>query len=90
MLHLLRAEARRKTREGQAAHLSTPSHVELDPVAGNLIQQEERAELQQQEEECMNLLPDPQDQQILTLRLHGERRTEAFAAILGIAHLPID
>jgi len=76
--------------EGQAAQMSATSIVELDPVAGNLLQQEESAQLHQQEEDCMNLLQDPQDQQILALRLRGERRTVAFAAILGISHLPIE
>ena len=90
MLNLLRGEARRRTREGQAAQMSATSSVELDPVAGNLLQQEESAQLHQQEEDCMNLLQDPQDQQILALRLRGERRTVAFAAILGISHLPIE
>ena len=90
MLNLLRGEARRRAREGQAAQMSATSSVELDPVAGNLLQQEESAQLHQQEEDCMNLLQDPQDQQILALRLHGERRTVAFAAILGISHLPIE
>jgi DNA-directed RNA polymerase specialized sigma24 family protein len=90
MLNLLRGEARRRTRKGQAAQLSATSSVELDPVAGNLIQQEESAQLHQQEEDYMNLLQDPQDQQILALRLRGERSTVAFAAILGISHLPIE
>ena len=70
--------------------MSATSSVELDPVAGNLLQQEESAQLHQQEEDCMNLLQDPQDQQILAPRLRGERRTVAFAAILGISHLPIE
>jgi hypothetical protein len=90
MLNLLRGEARRRTHEGQAAQMSATSIVELDPVAGNLLQQEESAQLHQREEDCMNLLQDPQDQQILALRLQGERRTVAFAAILGISHLPIE
>lgn len=90
MLNLLRGETRRRTREGQAAQMSATSSVELDPVAGNLLQQEESAQLHQQEEDCMNLLQDPQDQQILALRLRGERRTVAFAAILGISHLPVE
>lgn len=38
----------------------------------------------------MERLSDPRDQQILALRLQGERRTEAFAEILGISHLPIE
>ncbi len=37
----------------------------------------------------MSLLQDPRDQQILALRLQGERRAAAFAEILSISHLPI-
>jgi DNA-directed RNA polymerase specialized sigma24 family protein len=43
LLNLLRGETRRRTHEGQAAQMSAPSIVELDPVAGNLLQQEENA-----------------------------------------------
>jgi hypothetical protein len=66
------------------------SIVELDPVAGNLLQQEEGAQLHQQEEGLMNLLQDPKDRQILALRLEGERRTAVFAEILGVSHLPME
>jgi hypothetical protein len=38
----------------------------------------------------MRLLQDPTDRQILALRLRGERRTAAFAAILNISHLPLE
>ena len=90
MLNLLRGEARRRTREGQAAQMFATSIVELDPVAGNLLQQEEGAQLHQQEEGLMNLLQDPKDRQILALRLEGERRTAVFAEILGVSHLPME
>ena len=59
MLNLLRGEARRRTHEGQAAKMPAASIVELDPVAGNLLQQEESAQLHQREEDCMNLLTGP-------------------------------
>ena len=36
------------------------------------------------------LSKNPNDQQLLALRLQGVRRTEAFAEILGITHLPIE
>ena len=68
--------------------MSVASTVELDPVVGNLLQQEEDTQRHQREEYLVNLLQDPKDRQILALRLQGERRTEAFAAILGISHLP--
>jgi DNA-directed RNA polymerase specialized sigma24 family protein len=87
MLNLLRGDARRRRYEGQYAQMCADVAVALDPAAGNLLQQEEDAQLHQQEDACMNRLQDPQDQQILALRLQGERRTEAFAAILGITHL---
>jgi DNA modification methylase len=87
MLNLLRGESRRKAREERAAQMQAESSVELDPVVGNLLQQEENAQLRQREEELMRLLPDPKDRQILALRLQGERHTEAFAAVLGISHL---
>ncbi len=89
MLNLLRGEARRKAREERAGHLDAISPVELDPVVGNLLQKEENEQLHQQEADLMSILHEPKDQQIVGLRLQGERRTAAFAEILGIAHLPI-
>lgn len=88
--NLLRGETRRRARQEKvsASHLSTT--VELDPVLGNLLQKEESEQLQQREEDMMHLLHDPTDRQIVALRLRGERRTEAFAEVLGISHLPID
>ncbi len=35
-------------------------------------------------------IPDPRDRQVLLLMYNGERRTSAFAAVLGIEHLPIE
>jgi RNA polymerase sigma-70 factor, ECF subfamily len=64
--------------------------VELDPTAGNILQQEETGALQRQQEGMMQRLSDPRDRQILALRLQGERRTEAFAEILGLSDLPIE
>jgi RNA polymerase sigma-70 factor, ECF subfamily len=90
MLNLLRGEARRKAHEEEAGHLYAISAVELDPVVGNLLQKEENEQRHQLEDEMMSLLQDPRDRQILALRLKGERRTEAFAEILGISHLPIE
>jgi RNA polymerase sigma-70 factor, ECF subfamily len=90
MLNLLRGEARRKAREEEAGHLHATIAVELDPVVGNLLQKEENEQRHQLEEEMMSLLQDPKDRQILALCLQGERRTEAFAEILGISHLPIE
>jgi RNA polymerase sigma factor (sigma-70 family) len=90
MLNLLRGEARPKAREEEAGHLYVYATVELDPVVGNLLQKEENEQLHRQQEDMMSLLQDPKDRQILVLRLQGERRTEAFAEILGISHLSIE
>jgi RNA polymerase sigma-70 factor (ECF subfamily) len=89
VINLLRGEARRRARE-ETAHSDVSAAVELDPTAGNILQQEKTREVQQQQEGMMKRLSDPRDQQILALRLQGERRTEAFAEILGISHLPIE
>jgi hypothetical protein len=86
----VRGEKRRKTREEKAGQGYVESSVELDPVVGNLIQQEERVQHQRQQAELMSALQNPKDQQLLALRLQGERRTEVFAQILEISHLPID
>jgi hypothetical protein len=88
--NILRNNLRRQAREEEIAREVVTSTVELDPVVGNLLQQEESERLHQQEDEFMSLLQDPKDRQILALRLQGERRTEAFAAILGVSHLPIE
>jgi RNA polymerase sigma-70 factor (ECF subfamily) len=87
--NILRSSARRRTREEESARAHASAAVELDPVVGNLLQREESAKLHQREEDLMNLLQDPTDRQVLALRLQGERRTEAFADLLGVSHLPI-
>jgi hypothetical protein len=84
----LRGEKRRKVREQQASCTFGAPFVALGPEAGNLLQ-EEAARQQQQHAQLMSMLPNQQDRQILALRLQGERRTEAFAKILQISHLPI-
>ncbi len=88
--NLLRGETRRRARQEKVGALHRSSAVELDPVVGNLLQREESGQLQQWEEDMMRLLQDPTDRQILALRLRGERRTKAFAEILGISHLPTE
>jgi DNA-directed RNA polymerase specialized sigma24 family protein len=89
VINMLRGEQRRKVREEVAGHAWAASSVELDPAAGNLLQKEESAQQQRQQTALTNALQNPNDQQLLALRLQGVRRTEAFAAVLGIAHLPI-
>jgi RNA polymerase sigma-70 factor (ECF subfamily) len=85
-----RGEKRRKAREERAGQENLVLAVELDPTAGNLLQKEETARQQHQQEQLMRVLQDPKDQQILGLRRQGERRTKAFAEVLGITHLPIE
>lgn len=85
----LRGETRRKAREEKAGDAYAEFAVELDPAAGNLLQ-EENVRRQQQQRELMSILQDLKDRQIMALRLQGERRTEAFAKILEISHLPMD
>jgi RNA polymerase sigma-70 factor, ECF subfamily len=84
-----RGEKRRKVREERASRISGEALVELDPAAGNLLQREKTEQRQRQQVRLMNMLPNQQDQQILALRLQGERRTEVFAEILGVTHLSI-
>ncbi len=86
----LRGETRRRRHVETMARIDTTAAVELDPTAGNVIQQEDTTLIQRQQVGLMNTLQDPKDRQILALRLQGERRTEAFAEILGISHLPIE
>ncbi|MBI3245335.1 MAG: hypothetical protein HYZ50_02375 [Deltaproteobacteria bacterium] len=87
--NILRGEKRRKAREERAGQENLILAVELDPTAGNLLQKEETVLQQRRQEQLRNVLQDPKDQQILALRLQGERRTERFVEILGIGHLPI-
>jgi DNA-directed RNA polymerase specialized sigma24 family protein len=90
VMNRLRGEQRRKVREEAAGHAWAASSVELDPAAGNLLQKEESTQRQRQQTALTNALQNPNDQQLLALRLQGVRRTEAFAEILGITHLPIE
>jgi RNA polymerase sigma-70 factor, ECF subfamily len=90
VMNRLRGEQRRKVREEAAGHTWAASSVELDPAAGNLLQKEESTQRQRQQTALTNALQNPNDQQLLALRLQGVRRTEAFAEILGITHLPIE
>jgi DNA-directed RNA polymerase specialized sigma24 family protein len=89
VVNILRGEQRRKVREEAAGHAWAASSVELDPAAGNLLQKEESTQRQRQQTALTNALQNPNDQQLLALRLQGVRRTEAFAEVLGITHLPI-
>jgi len=90
VMNILRGEQRRKVREEAAGHVWVVSSVELNPAVGNLLQKEEPTQRHRQQTALTNALQNPNDQQLLALRLQGVRRTEAFAEILGITHLPIE
>lgn len=90
IMNALRREHRRKAREAVAGQAWAASHVALDATAGNLVQQEESVQRQRHQAALTAALRHPHDRQILALRLQGVRRTEAFAEVLGISHLPIE
>jgi RNA polymerase sigma-70 factor (ECF subfamily) len=86
----VRGEKRRKLRESKAL---TPVRdedeelVELDVTAGNMLQDQEK-DRQHQAAQLLRMVENPVDKKILELRLTGERRTEEFARIMNIYHLP--
>ena len=84
----LRADARRRRREQKFAAAHPEAAVELHAPAGNLITDEDAGRLARDRQRLLDLLPDPADRRLLELRLGGERRTTAFAAAMGIGHLP--
>jgi hypothetical protein len=87
VLNLLRGDIRRRTREQKAAASRPEGNVELDPVAGNIFQ-EELARRQRENARLLALLDDPVDRAILELRLQGVKDSAAYARALGITHLP--
>lgn len=86
--NIVRGEQRRKAREIKAS-TSAPAEelVELDVAAGNLLQDQERRR-QRQARELLQMVENLVDKRILELRLAGERRTEEFARVMNISHLP--
>lgn len=86
--NIIRGEQRRKAREIKAS-TSAPAEelVELDVAAGNLLQDQERRR-QRQAGELLKMVENLVDKRILELRLAGERRTEEFARVMNISHLP--
>jgi RNA polymerase sigma-70 factor (ECF subfamily) len=87
--NLLRGEQRRKAKEKRSLELNDEKVVELHPAMGNPLQNESQ-DRQQQLDELRRSLENPVDRRILELRAMGERRTEQFAKVLGILHLPVD
>lgn len=91
LLNLLAAEERRLKREV----VELDADVALDEPGTEYLADEtanpERLDLDQDELEArlQQVLPDPRDRELLKLMMDGERRTEAFAQILGITSLPL-
>ena len=86
-------------RERRQARREAPLELVEDPaVARNLIEKEDgRAEVLEASEKLQSLYPrirkivsDPKDLKIVDLMIQGERKTEAYAAALGVVHLPED
>lgn len=86
--NFLRGERRRKVREEKFVKYSEDDVVELHPSAGNTLQGE--VLLRQRLAELMQTLESPLDKRIFDLRMTGHRRTEEFAKVMGILHLPKD
>lgn len=95
----LRAEHRRARWEGAYAAERHPvpgppgeSSVEVPDPLARLLQEEEAAAAAEtvgtHQRRVMNVLDNEQDRRIQEMRFSGERRTTAFAAVLGIARLP--
>ncbi len=86
----VRGEIRRKAREGRYGQASLDSIVELASSAGNTSQETKNiTQVRRPSKEAGAILKDEKDQRIYELRMQGERRTQAFAKVLGIDQLPI-
>ncbi|HEX2094533.1 MAG TPA: hypothetical protein VHG28_19165 [Longimicrobiaceae bacterium] len=84
----LRGERRRRSYEARAAAEGAVGAVEQESPLGRLIREEVEAEREQQVQRLMETLSSETDREMLRLRLVGERRTEVFARVLGVEHLP--
>jgi RNA polymerase sigma-70 factor (ECF subfamily) len=84
----VRGEKRRKLGELKAL-MAVPDEelVELDVAAGNMLQDQEKNR-RHQAAQLMRMVENSVDKKILELRLAGERRTEEFARVMNISHLP--
>ncbi len=93
LLNLLAAEKRRWKHEVVELDQDDPDVV-FNESGGEYLADEtanpDRLDLDQDEFEAriQQVLPDPRDRQMLALMMDGERRTEAFAQLLGITSLP--
>jgi RNA polymerase sigma-70 factor (ECF subfamily) len=90
LANIVRGETRRKGREKRAVFdLPCDEFVELDPAAGNFLQEEE-IRRQQQAAELLEKVKDSVDKRVLELQLKGERRTKEFARVMNISHLSVE
>ncbi|HYR74385.1 MAG TPA: hypothetical protein VEM96_00960 [Pyrinomonadaceae bacterium] len=87
ILNLIRGEMRRKAREERFTRVSSSKVVELYPSTGNTLRKE--AIKARRRTELMQVLSDPVDKKVFELELKGERKTEAFAKVMGISGLPV-
>lgn len=92
VLDALRRDRRRQSREEawvqQMADEAEPEAVELRDAATTVEQDEETAAREAALAEIMEALDSEVDRRLLQLRLSGERKTSAFAEVLGIVNLP--
>lgn len=90
LLNLLKQEERRQDR--QPVRLD---HVELRSTDAEYLMDNTNNPDQQDIEQSdigariREALPDPTDQQLLALMMDGERKTQVYAQVLGVASLPI-
>lgn len=89
VLNLIQSEKRRKIREGKYGMRQLDDAVELGVEARNILQEEIQARMQGIAKE-LEVLDNPVDRKIRELVVQGERRTEVFAKVLGIAQLPTE
>lgn len=86
--NLLLGERRRKQRERKVGGEKREASVAFDPVARNILQEEER-QRDERRAAMFDALDDPKDKEILALRLQGVRDAAPYAHILGITDLPL-
>lgn len=93
VLDELRRERRRHAREErwgeEMARDVELGGVEVRNAATTVEQDEDKAALDARWKDMLEMLSSETDRRLLHLKLSGERKTAAFAAVLAITHLPI-
>lgn len=90
--NLKQQERRRKRREGRVAleNLQKAKNSVADgAAAGNLEHEEESTANGVLQGKLLAALPEEVDRRVFILQLKRERKTEAFAEVLGVGHLPV-